>query len=260
MLWLWFANMQHTRLVDTPSGIPSSSITTVSWPLLFSGMKAITAPVKSAYPGSVRALLCCSSTRKQIVRHIPRNDGHMDPQKVGSMRDAATPMDFLVVRSFLCLSGYYWRFIRDFTSFVAPLHALTSSQSQFAWENQYQTALNKLKFHLCSDLVRAFADFKKPFTTGTDVSSLAVGTVFSRKIEGYMHQVHYAIRTLNQAKKRYSTCEREALAVIFALKRFRLYLWSGNPFDLVTNHQRLPYAFAKRDFHGCLPLWINHLA
>ena len=74
-----------------------------------------------------------------------------------------------------------------------------------------------------------------------------------------IHPVQYASRTLNQAERNYSACEREALAVIFALKKFRIYLLSET-FTLGTNHQALRHAFQKNDVHGRLARWPDLLA
>ena len=65
---------------------------------------------------------------------------------------------------------------------------------------------------------------------------------------------------MNTSEREYSACEREALAVIFALKRFRVYLLSSTPLKLITDHQALSYAFRKKDIHGRLARWLDFLA
>lgn len=72
--------------------------------------------------------------------------------------------------------------------------------------------------------------------------------------------MYYASRTMNSAERNYSACEREALAVIFALKKFRMYLLSTEPFKLITDHQALREAFRKEDIHGRLARWLDFLA
>ena len=65
---------------------------------------------------------------------------------------------------------------------------------------------------------------------------------------------------MTAAEKNYSTCEREALAVMFALKKFRVHLLSAEPFTLVTDHQALQYAFKRKNVHGRLARWLDTLA
>ena len=71
----------------------------------------------------------------------------------------------------------------------------------------------------------------------TDASSVAVGAALAQRKEDGKHPVQYASRTMNDAKKKYSACERESLAVLFVLKKFRVYLLSTQKYVLVTDHQ-----------------------
>ena len=61
---------------------------------------------------------------------------------------------------------------------------------------------------------------------------------------------------MNKFERKYSACERGALAAIFALKKFRVYLLSSIPLKLVTDHQALSYAFRQNDIHGRLARWL----
>ena len=65
---------------------------------------------------------------------------------------------------------------------------------------------------------------------------------------------------MNTSERDYSACEHEALAVIFALKTFRVYLLSSTPLKLITDHQALSYAFRKKDIHGRLARRLDFLA
>ena len=83
-----------------------------------------------------------------------------------------------------------------------------------------------------------------------------LGHCYHRKIYSRIHHVRYAIRTLNQAERDYFASKRKALAVIFAPKKFRIYLLSAT-FTPVTDHQALRYAFQKKDGHGRLTRWLE---
>lgn len=80
------------------------------------------------------------------------------------------------------------------------------------------------------------------------------------KKERKIHPVQFDRRKMNDAGKWYSAREMEALAVIFALKKFRVYLLPSLRFKLVTDYQDLSYAFKKNSLHGKLARWIEFLA
>ncbi|CDF33201.1 unnamed protein product [Chondrus crispus] len=124
-----------------------------------------------------------------------------------------------------------------------------------------QEAFDELRIKLTSPPVLAYPDFEKAFVVETDASSVSVGAVLAQKKEdGKIHPIQYASRTMNTSERKYSACEREALAVIFALKKFRVYVLSSTPFKLITDHQALSYAFRKKDIHGRLARWLDFLA
>lgn len=73
--------------------------------------------------------------------------------------------------------------------------------------------------------VFAFNDIKTPFCVNTGASGRTLGFFLAQKKEdSKIHPMYYANRTFNYAEKKYSTSEREALAVIFVVKKFRVYL------------------------------------
>lgn len=103
--------------------------------------------------------------------------------------------------------------------------------------------------------------FDVPFLVDTESSNVAVGAVLAqKKNDRKFYPLKYASRTMKAVAKKYSACERDALAVIFALKKLRVYLLSTNTFKLNTDHQALQYAFNKKVIHGRLALWLNFLA
>lgn len=201
------------------------------------------------------------SENVELLGHVVTSDGvKTDPKKIEAVREAPVPQDRGAVRSFLGLAGYYRRFIRDFAGISAPLHAATSTKVPFAWTKEAQNAFSTLKNALTSAPLLAFPDFEAPFIVETDASATAVGAILAQKQDGLVHPIQYASRTLNDAERNYSACEREALAVIFALRKFRIYLLSSQPFELITDHQALRYAFMKKDVHGRLARWLDFLA
>ena len=88
-----------------------------------------------------------------------------------------------------------------------------------------------------------------------DASNYAVGAVLGQRREGKPFVVYYASRTLNSAQMNYSTTEKELLAVVFALDKFRSYL-IGSPIIVFTDHAALKYLLSKKDAKARLIRWI----
>ena len=190
----------------------------------------------------------------RLLGHIIDGDGiSVDTGKVQSIRDAPRQTNKTELHSFLGLAGYYRRFIRGFADLSADLRTGTSVKTPFQWNGKIHSAFLDLKSCLTTAPVLAFPDFDSPFVVETDAFTSALGAVLAQKREdGRFHSVQYASRTMTAAEENYSACEREALAFIFSLKKFRVNLISFEPFILYTDHQALQYAFQKKDIRGRL--------
>ena len=206
---------------------------------------------------------CCFFQRRvELLGHYVSGDGvEVDATKTDRIAKAPTPSSKSELRSFLGMCSYYRRFIKGFARVASPLHAGTTPKNTFKWNDEMEEAFNKLKERLCSPPILAYPNYEKQFFVETDASSVAVGAVLAQKDEkGSLHPVQFASRTMSAHERNYSVCEKEALAVIFALKKFRIYLLSNKKFKLLTDHQALKYAFKKKDVHGRLARWLDFLA
>ena len=140
---------------------------------------------------------------------------------------------------------------------VFPLHRLTGKDARFQWGHEQQVAFGDLNKRLLTPPILAFPNYDWKFVVYTDTSMQALGLVLAKVGEdGLEHPLQYASRVLDATERSYSTFEREALEVIFALKKFRHYHLSG-PFDVFSGHQALRSAFSKRDVHGRMSRWLN---
>ena len=88
-----------------------------------------------------------------------------------------------------------------------------------------------------------------------DASNFTVGTVLGQHIDKILHVIYYASKTLNDAQINYTTTEKELLAVVFALEKFRPYL-VGSHITVHTDHSALRYLFSKKDAKARLIRWI----
>ena len=127
------------------------------------------------------------------------------------------------VRMFLGLTGYYRRFIPNYSSVAAPHTDLTrkSAPAQVKWNSSCEHAFQKLKELLCSSPVLCNPDFSKPFYLQSDASYRGMGAVLSQCDEnGHDHPVAYFSRKFLPREERYSTVEKECLAIKLAVQAF----------------------------------------
>lgn len=106
---------------------------------------------------------------------------------------------------------------------------------------------------LCDPSVLIYSDREKPFIVQRDDSEHSVcGFLSQRDEDGKLHSVQLASRKMDVAERRYTVCEKRALAVVFALKTFHAYLLSLENFELIQDHQALKTVIKKKDAHNCL--------
>ena len=102
--------------------------------------------------------------------------------------------------------------------------------------------------------VLAFPNFDKPFRVYTDASGTGIGTVLTQENNNRSHPIAYASRTLTKAETVYPTIEKEALAIVYAVKYFRPYLY-GKPFTLITDHRPLKWLIEHQHTSPRLTRW-----
>ncbi|KAL6341875.1 hypothetical protein AAG906_038120 [Vitis piasezkii] len=110
------------------------------------------------------------------------------------------------------------------------------------------------KFLTTTPIVRA-PNWQLPFELMCDASDFAIGAVLGQREDGKPYVIYYASKTLNEAQKNYTTTEKELLAVVFALDKFRAYL-VGSFIIVFTDHSALKYLLTKQDAKARLIRWI----
>lgn len=109
--------------------------------------------------------------------------------------------------------------------------------------------------------VLANPDFDQPFIVETDDSKSGVCSALAqKKKDKAVHRIEYVTRCLAKEERRYDVCDHETLAVIFACRKFRVYLLSADPFILISDHQSLKITFKMKDPYGTLLRWLEFLA
>ena len=146
------------------------------------------------------------------------------------------------MRSFLGLVGYYRDHIPAFAKISAPLTDLLKKgkAKHIQWSEAQERAYYLLKENLLQKPVLKLPDMSKPFVLGTDTSGVGVAAVLLQENDEKLYPVGYASKKLNLTEARYPIIEKECLAVVWGIKRFKLYL-VGRRFMLQTDHKPLKY-------------------
>lgn len=183
--------------------------------------------------------------RKEVayLGHIIGKDGvKPNPEKDKSIKEIKAPTNIKGIQSFLGMTNYYRKFIKNYNQIAEPIQKLTRKNIDFFWGKEQEMSFLELKNLLTKEPILQYPNFKKQFILTTDTSNLGLGAVLSQEIDGKDLPIQYISRGLNSAESNYSTTEKECLAIIWAVKVFRPYLY-GTKFKIRTDHRPLIWLF-----------------
>lgn len=190
----------------------------------------------------------CNFLRKEMLYlgHVVSSEGVLpDPAKIEVIKNYPTPKTVEDVKRFVAFANYYRKFIPNFAEKSYDLNMLCRKNVKFKWDEHCQKSFDTLKSCMMKPPVLQYPDFSKEniFLLQTDASNYAVGAILSN---GDGRPIAYASRNLNKAEKNYPTIEKELLAIVWAVKHFRPYLY-GRSFKIMTDHKPLIYLFNLKD-------------
>uniref|UniRef100_A0A8R7RBD8 Reverse transcriptase domain-containing protein n=1 Tax=Triticum urartu TaxID=4572 RepID=A0A8R7RBD8_TRIUA len=178
----------------------------------------------------------CSFTQDIIsyLGHIISKDGvATGPEKTHAMLAWPTPTTATELRDFLGLTGYYRKFFAHYGIIAKPLTSLLTKKG-FEWTERAQIAFDLLKRGMVTAPVLTLPDFARSFSLETDACDTSVDAVLAQ--EG--HPVTFFSKALSMRKQKLSTYEKEFIAVMMVIDKWRAYLQQG-PFTIVTDHKSL---------------------
>jgi transposase InsO family protein len=183
--------------------------------------------------------------RVEYLGHVITQDGvSTDPNKIKAISDWETPTSVTQLRSFLGLAGYYRRFIKHYGLICRPLHDLLK-KGKFHWTPIHDKAFKLLQEALVTAPVLAMPNFAEPFILETDASGTGIGAVIMQQGKA----LAYYSSSLCPRNAALSVYEKEALAIIEALKRWRHY-FLGSKLIIKTDHQSLKFLTDQRLSEG----------
>lgn len=184
----------------------------------------------------------------------------MDPDKISPILNIPPPKNLKELRRILGMSSWYRRFIRNFSDITSPMTELLKlkKNNKFVWTDEADEAFKKLKTALVSAPVLISPDFKKPFTIQTDASDTGLGAVLTQGDGVDEKVISYMSMKLTPAQRKYSTTERECLAVLEGIRKFRSYI-EGAKFRVITDHASLLWLRNLKDPSSRLARWALKL-
>ena len=203
----------------------------------------------------------CEIAKTSIVYlgHVITPEGiKTDPDKIKAIKHIAPPRSKKEVRSLLGSASWYRRFVPRFAQITAPLVKLTKKDERWTWNLEQEEAFRQLKGALMRSPVLACPDFTKPFQLHTDASEKGIGAALIQVQDDQERVIAYASRTYNSAEAKYCTTEKECLAVVWGINKFRYYL-EGYPFMVITDHQCLRWLAELQKPSGRLSRWAVDL-
>ena len=177
-------------------------------------------------------------------------------EKVEAIDALPLPTTKKQIRSFLGTTGYYRKFVPNYASIAAPLSEFLKKHStnKLDWKPLQIESFKSLKDALVSHPILCLPDMSKLFYLRTDASDTGVGAVLLQDVNNCRMPIAYASRKLLDREVNYATIEKECLAIVWAVEKFRVYLY-GKEFVLQTDQKPLSYLFTMRNSNGRLMRW-----
>ena len=177
---------------------------------------------------------------------VSEREIEVDKALIEVIEQLPPPMNVKGIRSFLGHARFYRRFIKDFSQIARPLTNLLAKDAPFEFIDECLNAFHTLKKALISAPIIQPPDWSLPFEIMCDASDYVVGAVLGQTKEKKHHAIVYASKMLIGVQLSYATTEKELLAIVFAIDKFRSYL-VGAKVVIYTNHAALKYLITKKD-------------
>jgi hypothetical protein len=193
-------------------------------------------------------------TEVLYLGHIIGEKGvQVHQEKIASIMEWPNPKTLTELRGFLGICTYYRKFVKGFSQLCAPLTDLTK-KGAFKWSEEAQATMEKLKKVMSTCPILALPDFGLPFTLECDASGEGIGAILMQN----RNPIAYESRKLRGPELLYSIYDKEMLAIMHALAKFRQYL-VGARFVVKSDHNSLKYLLEQKDLNERQQKWVRKI-
>lgn len=177
----------------------------------------------------------------------------VDPAKVQALEAWPLPKNIRELRGFLGLSGYYRKFIKNYANIASPLTDQLKKDC-YGWDAAATQAFEALKNALMKAPVLVMPNFNIPFVLETDASGFGLGAVLLQQ----ERPIAYFSKILGQRARLKSIYEKELMAIVLAVQKWRPYLL-GHPFIIRTDQRSLKFLLEQREVGMDYQRWVSKL-
>ncbi|RDX99885.1 Retrovirus-related Pol polyprotein, partial [Mucuna pruriens] len=191
-----------------------------------------------------------------VLGHLVSARGiEVDKAKIDVISSLPNPASMREVRSFLGHAGFYRRILQDFSKIALPLSKLLQKDADFIFDQSCVDAFQELKRRLMSVPKLQAPNWELLFELMCDTSNSALEAVLGQCVSKQLDIITYASQTMDAAQVNYTTTEKELLAIVFALDKFRSYLL-GSKIVVFSDHVALKYLLKKPGAKPRLIRWM----
>lgn len=178
-----------------------------------------------------------------------------NPENMKALLSYPIPKNTKEAHRFIGLASYFRRFIQNFSLIAKPLYNLIKKNVEFKFESDELESFEKLKTCLASFPVLAVYSPKLDTQLHCDASACGYGAILLQKqLTGKFNPVFYYSKRTTPTEAKYHSFELECLAVVYAIKRFHIYLF-GIPFKIVTDCDSFRLTLSKSNINPRISRW-----
>jgi hypothetical protein len=198
--------------------------------------------------------------RIRLLGHLlSGSDRSMDKEKLDVLCKYGRPKTGTQIQAFLGFVNYLRDYIPHYATIAAPLEKLRNIKNvEKVWTELCEDSYTSFRNILSTSPVLEFPRDNVPYIVATDASQTGVGAVLFQNYDGRDHYIVFASKALSGSQLNYPATKRELLAVMFALQRFREYLF-GTKFELRTDHKALTFMFTQKHVNHMMLNWLDTL-